>query len=224
MSKKRILLVEDNAKLQAMNKSMLEKQGFSVNIALTLSQAWELLDSFKPDAIILDRGMPDGDGADFLAKLRENSRIPVVMLTGYKQRTEVQVGYDSGCDDYITKPFDFDLLVLRLNILLKRAEEVPETLTRGGLTLKLTSQEAFMNGVNLRLPPNEYKLLQFFIQNERRELSGDYLYESVWGQPMIGAPTALRVAVSHLRKKLADSGYFIITTRGSGYSFESYEP
>jgi DNA-binding response OmpR family regulator len=220
MNKKRILLVEDNATLQAMNKSMLEKQGFSVSIALTLSQAWELLDKFKPDAIILDRGMPDGDGADFLAKLRKDSRIPVVMLTGYKQRTEVQAGYDSGCDDYITKPFDFDMMVCKLNVLLKRAEEVPETLIRGGLTLKLTSQEAFMDGVNLRLPPNEYKLLQFFMQNEGRELSGEYLYESVWGQPMLGNATALRVAISHLRKKLIDSGYVITTARGTGYCFE----
>jgi DNA-binding response OmpR family regulator len=220
MSKRRILLVEDNAKLQAMNQSMLEKQGFSVSIALTLAQAGELLTQFKPDAIILDRGMPDGDGADFLAKLRETSRIPVVMLTGYKQKAEVNAGYDSGCDDYITKPFDFDMLVRRLNILLKRAEEVPETVTRGSLTLKLTSQEAFVNGVSLRLPPNEYKLLLFFTQNEGRELSGEYLYESVWGQPMVGDPTALRVALSHLRKKLTGCGYVITTFRGTGYCFE----
>ncbi len=224
MSKKLILLVEDNEKLQAMNQSMLIKQGFSVISAVTLADAWEILGANRPDAIVLDRGMPDGDGADFLAELRKTSRIPVLMLTGYRKKAEVKAGYDSGCDDYITKPFDFDTLVRKLNVLLRRVEEVPETITRGGLTLKLTSQEAYIAGEKLLLSPNEYKLLQFFMQNEERVMSSEYIYESVWGQPMIGDTTALRVAASNLRKKLVGCGYTVSKSHGTGYCFERGDP
>jgi DNA-binding response OmpR family regulator len=220
MSEKLILLVEDNEKLQAMNKVMLEKRGFAVKTTYTLSEAKAFLSQIKPDAIVLDRGMPDGDGADFLVNLRKTSRIPVLMLTGYNQRDEVKAGYNSGCDDYITKPFDFDILVMKLNTLIKRAEEVPESITQGELTLKLISQEAFTRDINLNLPPNEYKLLQFFVQNKGKEISAEKLYEAVWGQPLIGNTTALRVAVSHLRKKLEGCGYNVSKARGMGYCFE----
>ncbi len=220
MDKKRILLVEDDKKLLAVNKMLLETRGFAVETALTLAETWEALSKRTPTAIILDRGMPDGDGLDFLGEFRKTSRIPVLMLTGYKEDEDMVQGYDSGCDDYLTKPFSFAVLLRKLQSLLRRAEEVPDAIVKGGLSLKLTPREASVNGVDLKLRPKEYALLQYLVQNEGRVMSGEDVYQAVWGQPMSGDSTSFRVTVSRLRNKLVGCGYTISNERENGYCFE----
>ena len=230
MNGKTLLLVEDSQEVQNYNKEMLEDEGFTIATAMTLSAARKYLDGHgpsdgsRPDAIILDIGMPDGNGLDFLKELRQTSNIPVLLLTGYGEDSDVEKGFDSGCDDYLPKPYTFKILLMRIERLLERTEQVPEILTRGTLTLKPISSEAYVNGVSMGLSPKEYDLLQYFVQNESRVMTAEQVYEAVWGQPMIGDATALRVAVSNLRKKLAGCGYTVSSTRGAGYCFERGEP
>ncbi len=224
MDKKLILMVEDDENLRDSTVLMLETEGYAVETAITLAEAREILEKRMPAAIILDRNMPDGDGITLLAELRKTSRVPVLILTGLKEQAEVREGYDSGCDDYMKKPFFYEELQLKLQSLLRRAEQIPETITKGGLTLNISAQMAYKDGEDLSLSPNEYKLLQFLIQNEGRVMSSEYIYESVWGQPMIGDTTALRVAASNLRKKLTGSGYTVTKSHGTGYCFERGEP
>jgi len=224
MNGKKLLLVEDNKKVQTFNEELLTRQGFAVEMAMTLADARACLSRQTPDAIILDIGMPDGNGLDFLKELRQTSNVPVLMLTGYRENADVVKGFDSGCDDYLPKPYTFEVLHARLKRLLQRVEQVPETVRKGSLTLKLTPREAYVSGKNLLLTPKDFTLLQFFIQNENRLMNVEYVYENVWGQPMEGDSRALGNAISRLRRKLTGCGYTITADYGNGYVFERGEP
>ncbi|MCL2013499.1 MAG: response regulator transcription factor [Oscillospiraceae bacterium] len=223
MSGQLILLVEDSKKVQNYNKKMLERSGFTVEVALTLGSAKELLSRETPAAIILDVGMPDGSGLDFLREFRRTSKIPVLLLTGYSETKDIVKGFKRGCDDYLTKPYTFEVLLVRLRHLLEHAEQIPETITRGLLTLHLMPRKAVVNGTDLLLTPKDFAMLQFFVQNEERLLAAEYIYEKVWGQGIGEDSQALTNAVSRLRKKLCGCGYTISVEYGSGYRFERGE-
>jgi len=234
MNGKTILLVEDNKKILDFNRQLLEGRGFVIRTAVTLAEAVSSVKNDPPDAVVLDIGMPDGSGLDFLLELRQGkiknagnpalakqiSRTPVLLLTNNSEAEDIVSGFKSGCDDYLAKPYTFEVLLVRLQRLLQSAEQIPETVTRGSLTLKYTQREAYINGKNLLLTPKDFALLQFFIQNENRLLSAQQLYETVWGQPMAGDSRALENAVSRLRRKLKDCGYSVSTEYGTGYRFE----
>ena len=223
MKDKLILLIEDNRKVQNFNSRMLVRSGFAVATATTLASADDLLQKQTPHAIILDIGMPDGSGLDFLQKLRQTSKIPVLLLTGYNETKDIVRGFQSGCDDYLTKPYTYEELLARLLRLLKNAEQVPEIITRGSLTLKLISREAFVGENDLLLTPRDFALLLFFIQNENRVMQAEYIYAQVWGHPMLADSRALENAVSRLRRKIRGSGYTLTSAYGSGYAFERGE-
>jgi len=220
MKGKLILLIEDNKKVQNYNKRMLAEEGFAVESALTLAEAKAFLAQRTPDIIVLDVGMPDGNGIDFLREFRQTSKIPVLMLTGYGENKDIVLGFNTGCDDYLIKPYTFDILLVRLNRLLKSTEQVPDVVIRGLLTLKFTPMTAYLNGKDLILSQKEFTLLLFFIQNENRVMSAEYLYENVWGASMAGDDNVIKVTLSKLRKKISGSGYTIVAEYGEGYRFE----
>lgn len=220
MSDKLILLVEDSKKVQNFNKRMLERAGFTVELAMTLTEAKAFLARQTPAAVILDIGMPDGSGLDFLRELRETSEIPVLLLTGYSETKDIVKGFKGGCDDYLTKPYTFEVLHVRLLRLLQNAEQVPETIARGSFSLNLTSMTAHLNGEDMLLTQKEFALLLLFLQNEGKTMSAEYIYEKVWGQNMAGDIRAVKFQVSNLRKKIEGSGYAIPAVRGGGYRFE----
>lgn len=215
-----ILLVEDSKKVQNFNKRMLERAGFAVEPAMTLAAAKAVLTRLTPAAIILDIGMPDGSGLDFLRELRKTSQVPVLLLTGYGENQDVVSGFRSGCDDYLTKPYTFEVLHVRLLRLLQKAEQVPETIKKGPVTLHISSMTAYLKGEDMLLTQKEFSLLLLFAQNEGRTMSAEYIYEKVWGQNMMGDVRAVKFQVSNLRKKLEGSGYAIPAVRGGGYRFE----
>lgn len=220
MRKKTILLVEDNKDVQAFNKFLLEEQGFNIETAMTLHAARKLFIKRAPDAIVLDIGMPDGNGLDFLKELRILSKVPVLILTGYKNDDNIVNGFNSGCDDYLSKPYTFEVLLARLKRLLQSAAYVPARLEYGPLKIEVLSGQAFLNGEDMLLTQKEIALLLLFTQNEGRFMSAEYLYKKVWGQPMNKNVGAVKYQVSNLRKKLEDSGYIISSTRGEGYCFK----
>lgn len=220
MSGKLILLVEDNKKVQNFNRRMLERAGFAVEQAMTLADATAFLARQAPAAMILDIGMPDGSGLDFLRELRETSKIPVLLLTGYGEAKDIVKGFQEGCDDYLTKPYTFDVLRVRLERLLQNAEQVPEEISKGAFVLTLTSMIARLNGEDMLLTQKEFTMLLLFLQNEGKTMSAEYIYEKVWGQNMADDVRAVRYQVFNLRKKIEGSGYAIPSVRGGGYRFE----
>ena len=217
---KRILLIEDNEQILRGNKQLLEWEGYEVSTAETLNEARSILSSKELDLIVLDLMLPDGNGLDFIRELRnsKNYIVPILILTGLNTNADIVRGLSTGGDDYLTKPYDFPVLLARIAAIIRRAERVPEAIAKDGLSLNLTSNVASLNGKNLLLAQKEFALLLIFFQNEERYISADYLYEKVWQAPMTGDSQALKSAISRLREKLKGSSFNIIWVRGEGYS------
>ncbi len=220
MSDKRILLVEDNEQIMRGNERLLTRRGYEVVTALTLEEARKAARAQMPDLIVLDIMLPDGSGLDFMGEIRQNSNIPVLLLTGLTTNEDVVRGLTAGGDDYLAKPYDFGVLLARVEALLRRAEQIPEKLTRDRLSLDVAAGVAALDGTDLLLTQKEFALLLIFTQNEERFISAEYLYEKVWKLPMEGDGNALKSALKRLRAKLEGSGYCITLSKGEGYQFE----
>ena len=221
---KTILCVEDELRVLRNNIKSLTEAGFRVLASKNLAEARGHLANESPDAIVLDIMLPDGNGLDLLQELRQaGSRVPVIMLTAWGEPQDVARGLKLGANDYLSKPFAYEVLLARVEAMFRNVEQVPETITKGTLTLKLTPGKAYINGGDLMLTPKDYAILQFFVQNENRMMSAGYIYETVWGQPMAGDSQALMKAVSRLRNKLTGCGYTVTVEYGNGYRFERGE-
>lgn len=217
---KRILLVEDNEQIMQGNERMLTRRGYEVVTALTLGEARSALEARMPDLFVLDIMLPDGSGLDFMEELRQYSQTPVLLLTGLTTPEDVVRGLTAGGDDYLPKPYDFGVLLARVEALLRRAQQVPERIHKERLCLDVTADVATLDGADLLLSQKEFSLLLIFVQNENRIISAEYLYEKVWKQPMVGNVNALKSALKRLRAKLEGSGYCIGLSKGEGYCFE----
>ena len=215
-----LLLVEDEPAVQAGNKKILERRGYVLRQAYTLAEARMFIAAEPPSAIILDIGLPDGSGLDFLHEIRRASKVPVLVLTAMGTPQDIIRGLEAGGDDYLTKPYELSVFLVRVEALLRRAAIIPDTLAIGPIRMEVASVKAYLNGEDMGLNQKELSLLQQFIQQSDKVLRAEYLYEKVWGQKMAGDDNALKVAVSRLRTKLADSGYTITASRGEGYCLE----
>jgi DNA-binding response OmpR family regulator len=216
-----ILLVEDNKEIQEVNKNMLRQCGdYSVRLAKNLAEARERLTEAEPDIVVLDIMLPDGSGLDFLGELRQNTYIPVLLLTALSEPCDTVKGLRAGGDDYLAKPYDNAEFLARIESLLRRASLPAKTLTKGRLTLNMISGLAYVNGKDLLLSHKEFALLLLLAQNEGKTISPEYLYEEAWGLPMKDNGTLVK-HISRLRKKLEDetSGCEIENMRGEGYCF-----
>jgi len=218
-----ILLVEDDEKILYANKIILERRGgYTVLLAENLAKARKLASQTPPDIILLDIMLPDGSGLDFLRELRRNSDVPVLLLTALDASKDVVDGLAAGGDDYLTKPYDNNVLLGRIDAVLRRAYKVPQQMSVGKITINTASKRVNIDGQDLGVNPKEYSLLEQFVQNPDKEMSAEYLYEKVWGQKMMGSDNTLRVTMSSLRKRLveASSDYTITAARGKGYFLE----
>jgi DNA-binding response OmpR family regulator len=217
-----ILCVEDEVQVLENNRKAFTDAGYSVITAENLAQAREQLATHAPDAIVLDIMLPDGLGLDWLAEIRkQGNKIPVIMLTAWDKPYDKARGLRLGANDYLGKPFEYDELLARVEVMFRNVEQIPEKITRGLLTLNPVSGQAFLSGVDLLLAKKEFALLLFFVQNENRDVSAEYLYEKVWGQDMNDDNNPVKISVSRLRKKIENSGYTINFDKDmDGYRFE----
>ncbi len=197
-----ILLVEDNEQILYGNERMLRRRNYDVITALTLSEARKRMDETTPDAIVLDIMMPDGSGLDFMRELREKSAIPILLLTGLATSEDIVHGLAEGGDDYLTKPYDFSVLLARIEALLRRAKKIPDILQKDSLKLDIVAQQAFLDGEDMLLRPKEFALLLMFIQNEGKVLDPQYLYQKVWNTDMNADNSTLKMHISTVRKRL----------------------
>jgi len=216
-----VLCVEDEIKILENNRKALTDAGYIALTAENLQQAREHLAKQTPDAIILDIMLPDGNGLDLLGELRKaGSKIPILMLTAWGKPSDIARGLNLGANDYLSKPFEYEVLLARLEAMFRNMEHVPEALVVGPLKLDLFANIAYLNDVNLKLTQKDFDILLLLSQNEDVPYKAESIYERIWAQPMMGDKNAIQAAISKLRKKIERSGYDIKMIRRKGYVFK----
>lgn len=222
-----VLLVEDEREIRRFVRQALEGEGCEVRETGTMALGLEEVVTLKPQLVILDLGLPDGDGVDFVQRLRSWSQIPVLVLSARSTERDKIAVLDAGADDYLTKPFSVGELLARVRALLRRGRsgEVFESpLARfGSVEVDLARHSVTKLGQPVRLTAIEFKLLSVLLANSGRVLTHRQLLREVWGATHIESTHYLRIYVAHLRQKLEDDptqpAHFQ-TEIGIGYRFQ----
>ncbi len=224
---KYILVVDDDALLRRSLAFNLEKAGYRVSTAGTAEDALAKVRLDPPDLVLLDIGLPGMDGLDALRNVRREIDVPVVFLTARRRELDEVLGLELGADDYITKPFDIDVLLARLKAVLRRAGRAregaslgPEPLMVGDLKIDPSAHIVTLKGESVDLAPREFDLLLALAQEAGHVLSVDELLARVWGAEYVGEPQVVYVHIRWLREKLEDdpqNPQRIVTIRGVGY-------
>ena len=222
----KIMLLEDDLSLIDGLSYALNKQGWNVTVAKTVTEAIRLWRGAAFDLLILDVSLPDGNGFDFCKNVRQVSDVPVLFLTASEEETNVVMGLDIGGDDYVTKPFKLGILISRVNALLRRgrgALGAEASLDSNGITVSLMQGQAFKNHQNLELTSVEYRLLCYFMRNPNRILAKEQIYAQLWDcDGNFVDDNTLSVYIRRLRLKIEDNPERprkIITVRRMGYKW-----
>ena len=226
-----ILVVDDEARMVRFIQLNLEHDGFQVISAYNGREALEQVRSQLPNLILLDVMMPDLDGFEVLERIREQSAVPVIMLTAKGEEDDRVRGLELGADDYITKPFSPRELVSRVRAVLRRTET--ESSVASGmievddrLKLDFNRREIWINDKIVQLRPTEYRLLYHLVQNAGWVITHEQLLTKVWGYEYRDEPHYVRLYINYLRKKLEEdpaNPKYILTERGVGYRFVDYK-
>ncbi len=226
--KNTILVVDDEPQIQKMLGILLEAENFKMVEAASGKQAVRLCASVKPDLILLDLGLPDMDGKDVITAIREWSQAPIIILSVRASDEEITEALNMGANDYVTKPFNVDVLLARMNASL-RTNAVRETgdseLCNGALRMDLVRHEVFLNDARVAFTPKEYDLLRHFMVNRGKMLTHKEILKAVWGAAHGEDTTYLRVYIGQIREKIEDkttSPAFITTEPGIGYRMEVF--
>jgi DNA-binding response OmpR family regulator len=226
-----ILVVDDDALLRRSLTFNLEQAGYRTSSAATAEGALAQVRLDPPDLVLLDIGLPEMDGLEALRQLRQQARlhrqtdVPVIFVTARRRELDQVVGLELGADDYVTKPFDVDVLLARIKALLRRTRAAPVQappgpLTVGDLTIDPLAHTVIAGGRNMDLPPREFDLLHTLAQEAGCVVSVDDLLACVWGAEYAGEPQVVYVHIRWLREKLEDDPSHprrIVTVRGVGY-------
>jgi DNA-binding response OmpR family regulator len=217
----RILVVDDDPAITSVLKRGLSYEGFAVSTASSGAEGLSVARDDSPDLVILDIMMPGMDGLMVLERLRAADRhLPVLLLTGKDAPADQVQGLEHGADDYVVKPFTFEVLLARVRALLRRGEtDRPDVLRFADLSLDTGTRRARRGQREIDLTSTEYGLLHQFLSHPQRVLPRDFLMERVWGFDFGGNTNVLEVYVRQLRQKLEAGGEprLIHTLRGSGY-------
>jgi two-component system copper resistance phosphate regulon response regulator CusR len=216
----RILIAEDEERIASFIERGLQASGYSTKVVRDGDSALHLARSGNFDLMILDLGLPQQDGLEVLHTLRnEGTSIPVVILTARSSVTELVTGFEGGADDYITKPFSFEELLVRLRARLhrKRSPEAP-VLRVGDAQLDLRTRQATVAGKTVDLSAREFALAEMFFQHPGQVLSREQLLSRVWGYDFDPGSNVVDVYVGYLRRKLGKDR--IVNVRGMGYRLD----
>jgi two-component system OmpR family response regulator len=203
----------------------LELAGFETVAAADAMVAQTLLRTVKPDLLIVDINMPMMDGFEFIERIRKNGdNTPALMLSARGDRADITRGLTLGADDYVTKPFGLEELVLRVRAILRRSqftEAAPTSLSVGPISLDEASHKVTFNDEVVDLSPTEFRLLHVLLESKGRVLSKSYLLDEVWGINFETETTVVDTYISYLRKKLHRDGFEgIRTVRGVGFQLQ----
>jgi len=220
------LIIDDEVQIRRLLRVVLESAEYSVHEAETATQGLTEAATCRPDAILLDLGLPDGDGVNVLRRLRELSQVPVIVLSVRDDEEGKVAALDAGADDYVTKPFSSAELLARLRAAQRKTRPLPEetVFSFDGLKVDLASRQVKRNGREIKLTGTEYALLRLFITHAGRVLTHRQILREIWGPKSEEHRQYLRVYVTHLRQKieLDPSGPKLIKTEpGIGYRFQA---
>lgn len=216
------MIIDDEAGVRELLSDALKLAGFETTTASDAMVAQTALRTIKPDLLIVDINMPLMDGFEFIERIRSNGdNTPALMLSARGDRADVTRGLTLGADDYVTKPFGLEELVLRVRAILRRAtftEAPPTVLVCGPISLDEDSHSVTFNSEEVDLSPTEFRLLHVLLESKGRVLSKSFLLNEVWGINFETETTVVDTYISYLRKKLHRDGFEAIrTVRGVGF-------
>lgn len=221
-----IVIVEDEAQIRRFVRIALELEHWHVIEAETAQRGLIEASTRKPDLIILDLGLPDRDGIDFIRDLRSWSSTAVLVLSARAEETDKIAALDAGADDYLVKPFGTGELLARVRAMLRRASksaaDTPTVIEFGAVRVDLALRTVERGGATLHLTPIEYRLLSYLLANAGKVLTHQQLLRDVWGQAQVQNNPSLRVFMTHLRQKIElapSQPKHLLTEIGVGYRF-----
>ena len=224
MDKLKILVVDDESRMRKLVRDFLVRQGYEVLEAGDGEEALDIFDREKDIALlILDVMMPKMNGWEVCREVRENSKVPIIMLTAKSDESDELMGFDLGVDEYISKPFSPKILVARVEAILRRTNQIGDSsqIKKAGLiVLDKTAHEVTIDGKSVELSFKEFELLEYFMDNQGIALSRERILNSVWNYDYFGDARTIDTHVKKLRSKLGKQGEYIKTVWGMGYKFE----
>ncbi|MEE1087309.1 MAG: response regulator transcription factor [Schaedlerella sp.] len=223
MEKIKILVVDDEVRMRKLVKDFLVREGYMV---LEAGDGLEALDVFYEEKniemVILDVMMPKLDGWQVCREIRDNSKVPIIMLTARSEEKDELQGFELGVDEYISKPFSPKILVARVGAILRRTMGTEENsiLSAGGIVIDKSAHIVKLDGDVLELSFKEFELLTYFLENQGIALSREKILNNVWNYDYFGDARTIDTHVKKLRNKLGEKGDYIHTIWGMGYKFE----
>ncbi len=218
------VLIEDERQIRRFVRSALESEGWTVHESETMKQGLVEAGTRKPDLVVVDLGLPDGDGVDLIRDLRTWSGVPVIVLSARTDESDKVNALDAGADDYLTKPFGVAELLARVRATVRRraqpAGSEKPAITFGDIEVDLVARTVKRRGELVHLTPIEYRLLALLIANAGRVLTHRQILRDVWGPSHVESPHYVRVYMGHLREKLEDDPAqprHLITETAVGY-------
>ena len=219
-----ILIVDDEQRMRKLIKDFLVAKGFSILEAEDGEKALEVFEENrnKISLILLDVMMPKLDGWSVLRQIRQESKVPVIMLTTRREKQDELFGFELGVDEYISKPFSPKILVARVEAILKRTnKDTKEIKAISGIEIDKDGRTVKVDGKQIELSLREYELLVYLIENENIALSRDKILNNVWNYDYYGDSRTIDSHIKKIRHKLGKKGKYIKTIRGIGYKFET---
>lgn len=223
MDTKTILVIDDDKNILEIVKLYLNKEGYTVKTGERGDTAIDLFHEHKPDLVVLDVMLPGMDGWTVLHEIREESEVPVIMLTAKGDTLDRIQGLDLGADDYMAKPFDAKELLARIKAVLRRSvgTESERKIAMPGLVVSLENYAVTLDDKVVEMPPKEIELLYFLASHEGKVFTREQLLEQVWGFDFFGDSRTVDVHVKRIREKLGErDAWEIKTVWGVGYKFE----
>ncbi len=225
--KNTILIIDDEPHIQKMLGVLLDLDNYKIVESLTGKQGVRMAASIKPDLVLLDLSLPDMDGKEVITAIREWSQVPIIVLSACAIDEEISTSLNMGANDYVTKPFNFEVLMARINCSLRSAvvrEMGDAQLCNGEIRMDLVRHEVFINNKLTSFTPKEYDLLRYFMVNRGKMLTHKEILKALWGAAHADDTTYLRVYVGQIREKIEQdtaNPKFITTEPGIGYRMEN---
>jgi two-component system KDP operon response regulator KdpE len=220
-----IQIIEDDVSVKKLLEITLKEYKFRSISCENKKSAMMLFLTHNPDLLIVDLGLPDGDGKEFIKQIREISKIPIVVVSARHDEKEIIAALDMGADDYITKPFSINELLARIRVALRRnahEEKILNKIVCADIEMDVASRDIFFKSEKLKLTPIEYELLKYFLLNANKTLTHKQILKEVWGVGYQNEMQYLRTYVNTLRKKIEENSTrpaYIKTESGIGYRF-----
>lgn len=220
-----ILIVEDNKELAGLLCDFLRAENYTVSVAGTGEKALSLYEKYGARLIVLDIMLPGMDGFAVCKKIREESNIPILIVSAKTDKADKLCGLDIGADDYIEKPYDIDIMLAKIDGIFKRRYAFDEIID-GNIRINKINRTMHKNNIKIEMTPKEFELLVLLMENKDRTLSKEYIFNRIWGSDSFSEQQTLTVHIKWLRQKIEDdpkNPLKIRTVWGVGYKYESVQ-